>query len=298
MQERADTTTPTETIPFDEAVAEIAEIQAKIKEAEYLPLRIGEIADKVKPEYGDSTMEKLAEKLGIKLSTLNHYRTVYRAWKDILPPGAKFPFAVLKELAAVPNRAELLMAEPNMSKRRAEVLRVLKDHPEIISAHPNLTCSNDAREIRSKYDDGDATWRTEPTEQAGDDQTDNDDEGEAGDLETTPAKAKGDNVRGTKQPVGDEEARRKEVKRVVNNLYNHAHDAGEAAADVLKEDPADLLEVVEERLVDEVRKRGQELIACADKLDEHLDNAAKKLKQEGHVQTTPKPASEPPEARA
>jgi hypothetical protein len=221
-------------IPFDQADTAIGVILAKIKEAEYLPMLIGEIADKTEPKYGDSTMEKLAEKRGMKLSTLNHYRTVYRAWKDILPPGAKFPFAVLRELAAVPNRAELLMAEPNMSKRRAEAVRVLKDHKEIIAAYPDLTCSNKAREIRSKYDEGDATWRTEPTEQTDDDA--DDDVGETNTAssatagsdnapEEPPAKARG----ARRGPMDEREAQINENERLLRHHLKLANEMNGAA---------------------------------------------------------------------
>lgn len=147
---------PTHTIPYDDAVSEGKEIVAKIEDAERGQLQLGELADKLEPKYGDRTLAKYAKAIGIEQSTLNHYRTVYRAWKDnILPPGAKF--AVLKELATVPDRAELIKSEPNMSKRRAEVHRVLKYHPqraEILSEHPDLTCASQARNFMHSYDTG------------------------------------------------------------------------------------------------------------------------------------------------
>jgi hypothetical protein len=147
------TDTPEDTIPWDVAVAEGKEIVARIKAAERDQLRLGELAHKVvHPKYGDQTFAKFAAKIGIDKNTLGHYRTTYRAWKDKLPPGAKFPsFAVLKELATVEDRAELLKAEPKMTKRRAEVHRILKDHPqrdEILSENPDLSAS-DAREFMS-----------------------------------------------------------------------------------------------------------------------------------------------------
>jgi hypothetical protein len=109
------------TIPWADAVVEGKELMAKIKDAERCQLRLGELADKVvHPTYGDHTFAKFAAKIGIDKNTLGHYRTTYRAWKDILPPGAKFPsFAVLKELATVEDRAELIKSEPKMTKRRA-----------------------------------------------------------------------------------------------------------------------------------------------------------------------------------
>jgi hypothetical protein len=151
----------TETIPFADAVVEGKAIWAKIKEAEDSKLRLGELAHKVvHPTYGDRTFAKFAEQIGIDKNTLGHHRTTYRAWENILPPGAKFPsFAVLKELATVEDRAELIKAEPAMTKRRAAVYRVLKAHPhreEILSEEPDLTCTRKARELMEKYDAGGA----------------------------------------------------------------------------------------------------------------------------------------------
>jgi hypothetical protein len=143
-----------DTIPWDDAVAEGKEINVRLKAAERDQLRLGELAHKVvHPIYRENTFAKFAAELGIDEDTLGHYRTTYRAWKDIdlkaiLPPGAKLPsFAALRELAPLPNRAELIKAEPNMSKRRAEVHRVLKNHPKILSAYPELSDASAARKL-------------------------------------------------------------------------------------------------------------------------------------------------------
>jgi hypothetical protein len=157
----ADASAPTETIPWDEAVTEGKALVARIKAAESDQLRLGELAHKVvHPKYRDRTFAKYAEKLGIESNTLAHYRTVYRAYANILPPAAKLPsFEVLKVLAAHPDRAELIKAEPKMSKRRAEVHRVLKDHAhrgEILSENPGLSCTRKARELMAEHDAGDA----------------------------------------------------------------------------------------------------------------------------------------------
>jgi hypothetical protein len=66
---------------------------------------------------------------------------------------------VLRELATVEERAELIAAEPKMSKRRAEVHKVLKDHrkrEEIRRKYPDLTCTRQARDIMRSYDEGGA----------------------------------------------------------------------------------------------------------------------------------------------
>jgi hypothetical protein len=150
---------PADTIPWDDAVAEGSKLWAKIGDAERDQLRLGELAHKVvHPIYGEETFSKFAAKLGIDEDTLGHFRTTYRAWKDILPPGAKFPsFAVLRELATHPNRAELIKAEPKMTKRRAEAHRVLRTlpHPEkILSKYPDLSSASEARKAISAYEGG------------------------------------------------------------------------------------------------------------------------------------------------
>jgi hypothetical protein len=294
----------TDTIPFDAAVAEIKDILAKLKEAAYLPLRLGEIAHKVQPEYGDrSTIEELAKQSGIELSTLENYRSVYRAWKDKLPPGAIFAFTVLKELAAVPNRAELLMAEPNMSKRRAEVLRVLKDHPAIISAYPNLTCSDDAREFRSKYDAGDPTWRTEPTEQADDDLAETDDDQDTGTEPSAPTET---DRRSPRRRTGASKRGSTIVdksKTWLNKLAARNTDiTGDAQTrhePLTPEQRRGLVVALAAApsLPEQMRKASDELREHADWFDSVKEEAAKTV--EGRIARSPKPASsEPAQASA
>jgi hypothetical protein len=165
---------PVDTIPWDVAVAEGSKLWARIEHAERCQLRLGELADKVvHPIYGEETFSKFAAKLGIDEDTLGHFRTTYRAWKDILPPGAKFPsFAVLRELATHPDRAELIKAEPKMTKRRAEVHRVLRTHPQrekILRKFPDLSSASEAREAISAYEDSKKPKKDEwPTHRSAD----------------------------------------------------------------------------------------------------------------------------------
>jgi hypothetical protein len=119
------TSEQTEQISWDVAFPEAKTLVAKLREHEQedarIKLRLGELADKVvHPKYRDRTFAKFANKLGINKNEFGHYRTAWRKWGNILPPGAKCPpFAVLKEVASLPNRAELIKAEPHMTKRRA-----------------------------------------------------------------------------------------------------------------------------------------------------------------------------------
>jgi hypothetical protein len=117
----ADTSAPTETISFDEAVIEGKAIIAKIEEAERGQLRLGELADQLETQYGDRTLAKFAKALNIAPCTLARYRDVYRAWDGagIRAPG-RLSYAVLRELATHPDRAEIIRDRPDLTKRAAQ----------------------------------------------------------------------------------------------------------------------------------------------------------------------------------
>jgi hypothetical protein len=120
-----DASAPTDIIPYDDAVAEGKAIRSNIEAAEGGQLRLGELADRVEAKYGDRTQAKLADAIGIARCTLDRYRTVYRAWKDILAPGPNSdpppppPYAVCRELATHPRREQIILAHPDLTKSEA-----------------------------------------------------------------------------------------------------------------------------------------------------------------------------------
>jgi hypothetical protein len=61
---------------------------------------------------------KFAAEIGIAAFTLKRRLSVYRAWKGIEAP-APLSFAVLQELQDHPDRAEIVMEKPNLTKREA-----------------------------------------------------------------------------------------------------------------------------------------------------------------------------------
>ena len=65
-------------------------------------MRLGALADQVTKDYGESTLAKFAEAIGVNKSSLNSYRATFRAWdgKNQAPDN----FAAMQELAAVPER--------------------------------------------------------------------------------------------------------------------------------------------------------------------------------------------------
>jgi hypothetical protein len=127
---KANGTAPTETIPFDDCVREGREIVARIKDAEQGQLRLGELADKVvQTKYGDRTLAKFAEAIGISHCTLERHRSVYRAWKEIPAPGPELPsYAAMRALQDHPDRAGIVRDNPKLTK--AEASRMMSDHKE------------------------------------------------------------------------------------------------------------------------------------------------------------------------
>lgn len=105
-------------IPYDEAVTEAKQIIAAIESSE---MRLGELADRLEPKYGEQTLTRFAKEIGIAVCTLERRRSVYRAYKEIPAPAPK-SFAVAQELAAHPDRAEIITNNPNLKKSEARKL--------------------------------------------------------------------------------------------------------------------------------------------------------------------------------
>lgn len=134
-----DTSASTDTIPYDQAVAEGKEIVAKIEAAkrglevaERGQLRLGELAAKVETKYKDRTLAKFAKAIGVAPCTLARYRDVYRAYEgheNICAPGREStpPYAVLRELATHPEREQIIRKNSNLTKREAlDMMRKFK----------------------------------------------------------------------------------------------------------------------------------------------------------------------------
>jgi hypothetical protein len=106
-----------EVIGFNDAVREAKQILAQFESGQ---MRLGELADRVEPAYGQGTIKKFAKAIGIAQCTLERYRDVYRAWKDISAPGREsLCYAVMRELAAHPGRAQIVSNHPSITRREA-----------------------------------------------------------------------------------------------------------------------------------------------------------------------------------
>ena len=118
-------------INFDEAVA-----QAKrhIESMQFHEMKLGELADRLEPKYGDQTLEKFAEEIGADVDDLNRWRSVYRAYKDDLKEiqGTSPKFGVLQAVQSVPEpaRTAILKTKPTVRDARAAARNYHATHGE------------------------------------------------------------------------------------------------------------------------------------------------------------------------
>lgn len=103
-------------IDYEEAVHEGQQLVRRMEGSQW---RLGEIADRVEPRYGKQTLARLAEEIGVDGLTLERHRSVFRAWKDISAPGPDLSYSVMRELAAHPDRAQIVKDNPGITKREA-----------------------------------------------------------------------------------------------------------------------------------------------------------------------------------
>jgi hypothetical protein len=220
---------------------------------------LGDLALEVEKVYGEQRLERYAEDINFPGApcTLARYRSVCAAFPKT--GGRPLFFGSAQKLQKHPDRLEIVERNPAISK--AEAIKLMS---EWRAEHPGTDDEQD-----DEKEDPNNEQKEDPNNEG-------------------KGKGKG---KGKPKP-NDEKARLKEVKRVFGKVVSIANDAVDAAINVRHEDPDDLLKVVEERLVDEVRKAGEELIGLADELYQLFDEATEKLKQEGHLLIAPKPAPE------
>jgi hypothetical protein len=164
-----DTKAPTdERINYYKAVAEAREILATIDSAERGYFRLGQLAhERVEAaDYGDRTLAKFADDVGVAKCTLDRYATVYKAWKGILAPGPKTPsYSVLRELAPHaddPACKKAILDDPNITKREARDLkRRLKgvEEEKAKEAQETEWLKDIRRGLRELYDHAEEAYR-------------------------------------------------------------------------------------------------------------------------------------------
>jgi hypothetical protein len=119
---------------YDAAVAEGKQIVQKIERAESGRMRLGELADRVRTKYGENKLKQYAKEIGMALCTLERSRSVWRAWKDksATPPN----FSVAQELQTLPNCAQIVKSNPNITVREARKERLAHKEREQQQANP------------------------------------------------------------------------------------------------------------------------------------------------------------------
>jgi hypothetical protein len=109
-----------------EGRAIVAELDHHVAELDHQWWRLAQLADRVRTSYGEDNLNKFAAEIGAVPCTLGRRLSTYRAWKEIqaAPPKS---YAVAQALQAHPDRAKIIMANPEITTAEArELMRDLK----------------------------------------------------------------------------------------------------------------------------------------------------------------------------
>jgi len=102
----------------------IAEGKRLVKALQSNEMKLGELADRLEPIYGDQTLACFAIEIGVKVGTLNRCRSVYRAYKG-RDSGSGASFAVRKALQGHPERDKIIKeVKPGVREART----IMKDY--------------------------------------------------------------------------------------------------------------------------------------------------------------------------
>lgn len=111
----------TEALPIEvEYGAAVIEGKQIVERRETDKMRLGELANQVGKSYGEGRLAQYATDIGVNESSLNNYRSVFRAWEGKDQPADNF--AAKQALAGHPERAEILANEPTMPKSKARAI--------------------------------------------------------------------------------------------------------------------------------------------------------------------------------
>lgn len=132
-------------VRYDEAVR-----QAKKLTAQY-QWEIGDLANRLEPKYGDQTLKRFAEDIGIPYSTLRKYTLTAGAYPENVR-ARTISFDTHKELASHPDRVTILDSKPTRDeareimkeRKREELIRKIKaESPPVRASCPtNDPCAD------------------------------------------------------------------------------------------------------------------------------------------------------------
>jgi hypothetical protein len=108
---------PKKLIHYADAVREGKEISNRLRALETDGWRLGDIANLLEQKYGDQTLARYANEIGVPYKTVLNCRTTARAWPE---NSLRREFSICRALNAHPRRHKLLSDNPNWSKREAE----------------------------------------------------------------------------------------------------------------------------------------------------------------------------------
>src|SRR5262249_33567083 len=90
---------------YNAAVAEGKTLVAAIKSN---TMQLGELADRVKAEYGEAKLAQYAKDIGVNVATLSRWRSVYRKWKRQKEAPGPVSASVLKALQGHPEADKVI----------------------------------------------------------------------------------------------------------------------------------------------------------------------------------------------
>jgi hypothetical protein len=104
-------------ISWDEAVEEGLRLS---KDLEASQTRFGEIAYRLEPKYGESTLVRYAQVMKMNINILQNCSSVYRVWHEDLKVKNLPKFSIAKALVKHPERAEIVEERPDIIEREAK----------------------------------------------------------------------------------------------------------------------------------------------------------------------------------
>jgi len=102
-------------VPYDEAVVEAKKIMLDISDKQW---QLGDLANRLEPKYGERTLHKFANEIGMSVTTLQIRRAVARAWPESFR-RRNISFGIAQSLIAHPDRFKIVDETPSLTVEEA-----------------------------------------------------------------------------------------------------------------------------------------------------------------------------------